>query len=100
MAQYSEFPVRGELQGLLIGGDPSSLGPNSQDPNFELSHQIKASKLEVDGSVTYVFETNMKLNVNPAVKFRPSEMRLYADSETKGAIMKILHKADGTDIPV
>jgi hypothetical protein len=96
-----EFPMRGELQGLLIGGDPSSLGPNGQDPNFELSHQIKTSKLEEDGSVTYVFETNMKLNVNPAVKFKPSEMRLYGDSETKGEILKkILHKADGTDIPV
>jgi hypothetical protein len=94
-----EFPMRGELQGLLTGGDPSSLGINGQDPNFELSHQIKASKMEEDGSVTYVFDTNIKPNINPIVRFNISEIRMYGDSETKGAILKkIIHKADGRDI--
>jgi hypothetical protein len=93
--------VRGELQGLLIGGNPSSLGPKEQDPSFEISHQIKESKLNEDGSFSYVFETCMKLNVNSAVKFKRLEMRLYEDSETKGAILNLTaHKADGTDRPV
>lgn len=95
-----EFPMRGELQGVLIGGDPSSLGLGGQDPNFEISHKIKSTKLEEDGSVNYVLETSMKLNTNPTVQFRRSEIRIYGDSETKGAILKkILHKVDGTEIP-
>jgi hypothetical protein len=96
-----EFPMRGELQGLLIGEDPSSLGPNGQDPHFELHHNVKGLKQEDSGSVSYIVETSLTAHLNSAVEFKPLEIRLYGDSETKGAIIgKTLHTADGREKPV
>ena len=96
-----EFPMRGELQGSLIGGDPSSLGPDDQDPHFELHHQIKESRLGENGSVSYTIETSLTANLNADVKFKPREIRFYGDSETTGAITsKTLHKANGKEMPV
>ncbi len=96
-----EFPIRGELQGLLIGGEPSSLGPNGEDPHFEISHELKDLKLAEDGSLSYTVATSYKASINTNVQFRPREMRLYGDSETKGAILgKTLRTAGGEETPV
>jgi len=96
-----EFPMRGELQGYLIGDDPSSLGPDGQDPHFELRHQIKETKLEENGSISYIGETSLTAHLNTDVKFSPKEIRFYGDSETRGAIIrKILHTADGKEKPI
>ena len=39
-----EFPMRGELHALLVGGDPMALGPNGQDPHFELGHNLRKTE--------------------------------------------------------
>lgn len=96
-----EFPIRGELQGTLVGGDPSSLGPDGQDPHFELHHDIKGSKLGENGSLSYKIETSLKMHLNTDVRFRPKEIRLYGDSETTGTILsKTLRTADGKEKPI
>jgi len=93
--------MTGELQGLLIGEDSSSLGLDNQDPHFELHHQIKGSKLGENESLSYEVETSMTAHLNAGVKFQPKEIRLYGDSETTGAITrKVLHKADGKETPI
>jgi len=96
-----EFPMRGEVQILLIGGEPSSLGPNGKDPHFELSHELKDLKLTEDGSVTYTVATSLKACINPNVQFRPRETRLYGDSEIKGAILsKTVRTAGGEETSI
>jgi len=96
-----EFPMRGELQGSLVGGEPSSLGPSGQDPHFELYHQIKELKLGEDGSATFTVVTSLTASIGPGLKFKPREIRLYGDSETSGAILsKTLRTADGKETPI
>jgi hypothetical protein len=96
-----EFPMRGELQGLLVGGDSSSLGPDGKDPHFEMHHKVKGSKQEESGSISYTVESSLTIHLNANVKFKPREIRLYGDSETTGAIIsKTLHTADGKEQPV
>ncbi len=100
-AVLREFPMRGELQGLLVGDDPNTLGPVNEDPHFEMHHEIQTAKLEENGSVTYTYETSMTTHVNTNVKFKLKEMRLYGDSETTGAITtKTLRTANGKEIPI
>jgi hypothetical protein len=96
-----EFPMRGELQGSLIGGEPSSLGADGQDPHFELYHQVKELKLGEDGSATFTVVTSLTASIGPGVKFKPREIRLYGDSETSGAILsKTLRTTDGKETPI
>lgn len=97
-----EFPMRGELQGSLVGGEPSSLGPDGQDPHFELNHEVKELKVREDGSTTFTVNTTMsKPSVGPGVTPKLREIRLYGDSETSGAILsKTLRSADGKETPV
>jgi hypothetical protein len=89
-----EFPMRGELQGYLIGGTPTSLGPDGQDPHFELIHNIKKIKSEESGAITTTFETSFKTCINKGIQFQQTELRFYGDSETSGEILNTtLHKA-------
>jgi hypothetical protein len=100
-AILKEFPLRGELQCLLIGGDPSSLGVDGEDPHFQLVHDFKELKSNEEGSVTYTVSTSLTAKIGPNVQFRPQEIRLYGDSETKGAILsKTVQTADGKETPV
>jgi hypothetical protein len=96
-----EFPMRGELQGILVGGDTGSLGPNGQDPHFEMYHKVKGSKLEENGLISYTFETSLTIQLGANVKFKPKEIRMYGDSETTGAIVgKTLHMPNGKETPI
>jgi hypothetical protein len=96
-----EFPMKGELHGVLVGGDPNSLGPDGQDPHFEIHHQIKELRLGENEKPSFKGETSFTTHINANVKFQPREIRLYGDSETTGAIIdKTLHTADGKEIPL
>jgi len=97
-AIFKEFPMRGELQCVLIGGDPSFLGADGKDPHFQLIQDLKELKSEEDGSVTYTVSTSYTARINHNVKWRLQETRLYGDSETKGAILnKTIRRKNGTE---
>lgn len=96
-----EFPMRGELQGVLVGGDPSSLGPEGEDPHFELHHQITRSSIKENGTLDYKGQSSFTAHLNPKVKFTPKETRFYGDSEMKGKITsKTLVTANGKETPI
>lgn len=96
-----EFPMRGELQGSLVGGEPSSLGPDGQDPHFELHHEVKELTLREDGSTTFKGTTSLKPSLGSGVTIKPREIRFYGDTETSGAILsKTLTSADGKETPI
>jgi len=93
--------MRGELECVLIGGEPSSLGSNGEDPHLELSHELKDLKLAEDGSITYTVATSLKASIGANVQFRPQEIRLYGDSETRGAILgKTVRTQTGEEGPI
>ena len=56
-----DVSFRLELQGLLIGGQPDSLGPDGQDPHFEIRQEITSVSLTNDGKPT--FETKLCLKL-------------------------------------
>lgn len=96
-----EFPTRGEIECSLIGGDPSLLGPDGEDPHFELHHRITGLTIEDDGTLSYDGESSLTAHLNPRVKFSPREIRFYGDSETTGAITgKSVRTADGKETPI
>jgi len=100
-AILKEFPTRGELQGVLIGGDPPSLGPEGEDPHFEIDHQLTGSSVMVNGTVSYQGDTSFKVHLNPEAKLERGVVRLYGDSETTGKIMRIsLIRASGKKIHI
>jgi len=100
-AILKEFPLRGELQCVLIGGDPSSLGANNEDPHFRLFYDFKELKTDDDGKATYTMTTSLTARISPTVQFRPQELRMYGDSEITGAILsKTVRRGDGTEINV
>jgi hypothetical protein len=81
-----EFPMRGELRGLLIGGEPDVLGLNGQDPHMEIHHEIKEATIE-DGKPTYTFKTSFTAWIAANVQFRQTEYLLYGDSESTGQLI-------------
>jgi len=89
-----EFPMRGEVQGFLIGGEPDALGPDAQDPHFGLRHEIRATKLNEAGDVTSTVKTSLDTYIAKNVQFKLTEFRLYGDSEMKGEITENFHKVD------
>ena len=96
-----EFATRGELQCLLVGGDPDHLGPNGQEPHFELHHNIRETKTGENGAVSHKIETSFTAHLSANVAFKPCEIRLYGDSETTGSIISTtLRTANGRETPL
>ena len=96
-----DVEMRGEVQGLLIGGEPDALGPNGQDPHFGLRHELQTTKLSEDGKVTSTIKTSLDTYIANNVQFKQTDFRLYGDSEMTGEITEMtLHKADGRNIPL
>lgn len=96
-----EFPARLELQCWLVGGEPPSLGPDGQDPHFELNYEVTETKLGENGSLTYNVDYSFKAVTNPNVQWRPQETRLYGDPEIKGVILsKTVRTAGGEETPI
>ena len=93
-----EFPMRGELHTLLLGGDPMSLGPNGQDPHFELGHNLRKVESNKDGKMSFTVDSSFTARLNNNVQFGPVELRLYGDSETSGEITdKVFKKAEAIE---
>lgn len=81
-----EFPLRGELHALLVGGSPTALGPNGQDPHFELGHNLKKVELAENAKISYTIDSSFTAKLNNDVKFEQVELWFYGDSETSGQI--------------
>lgn len=96
-----EFPTRGELWCSLVGGDPLSLGPNGEDPHFELHHQITGSIINENGTLSYDGQSSFTAHLNPNVIFLVHELRFYGDSGMSGEITsRTLRRASGEEVPV
>ena len=85
-AILKEFPIRGELRAILLGDNPSLLGPKGQDPHFELSQNIRRTELQ-EKTMTSTIDTTFKAQLNVGVQFDQLELLLYGDAETSGTII-------------
>jgi hypothetical protein len=82
-----EFPMRGELHALLVGGNPMSLGPNGQDPHFELGHNLRKIESKENGKISFTFDSSFTAQLQSGVQFERVELWFYGDSETSGEIL-------------
>lgn len=90
-----EFPMKGELHASLVGGDPMSLGPNGQDPHFELGHSLRKTELKDNGKTSFTVDSKFTAQLNRNVQFERVELFFYGDSETSGEITdKAFKKAE------
>ncbi|NLB55638.1 MAG: hypothetical protein GX811_07730 [Lentisphaerae bacterium] len=82
-----EAQVRIEFQGLLIGGKPDTLDPDSQDPRMEITAKPKEITTE-DRKPTFTLDCSFTSRTGNNVKFGQMEFRLYGDSESTGKIVE------------
>jgi hypothetical protein len=81
-----EFPIRGELRGLLIGGENDALGLNGQDPCMEIHHEILKTTIDEKEKPTYTFKTFFIAQIGTNIQFRQTELLFYGDSESTGQV--------------
>jgi hypothetical protein len=82
-----KVPLRVELEAILVGGEPESLGPDGQDPFFEPKHAILTFKTFPD-KVTFETTSEFTAHLNLNVKWRPREIRIYGDKEVNASITR------------
>lgn len=93
-----KVPLRIELEATLIGGEASSLGPKGCDPFFEAKHRILTFEQDENKEqATFKLVSDFTAHLNPIVKWRPQEVRMYGDSEVSGSILKTEVKKRGND---
>jgi len=97
-----EFPIRGEIQGILIGGDSASLGQDGQDPYLEIHHRLTGSRInEATEAVDYDGETTFTARFASNVSLKSPEIRFYGDSQTAGTMRgKTLRTANGKETQI
>lgn len=92
------IPIRMEIEGKLLGGEPQSLGTDRRDPYLEPIHNVTSIKFLEDGSMTFEGTSNFNARIEPFKTFQLSEIRMYGDKEIKGAIKNTeVKKRDKTE---
>lgn len=81
-----QVPIRIEVEGALVGGEPDSLGLDGKDPHLEPHHDTSLVKVSENGSVSFEAQSKFTVRTDPEVKLEMREIRFYGDSEVKGSI--------------
>lgn len=82
-----QIPLHIELEAILVGGVPESLGIDGKDPFFEAKHE-GFTIIQSDKEVTLKVTSNFTARLNPEVKWRPIQVRFYGDPEVTGSIVE------------
>lgn len=91
-------PIRIEIEGKLVDGEPKSFGTDGKDPYLEPVHDVASIRVLEDGSITFDVISNFTARIEPFKTFQLSEIRMYGDKEIKGAVKNTeVKKKDETD---
>jgi len=85
----AQVPMRIEVEGHLVGGEPNSLGLNGEDPRLQIKQKPLLQKVSKDWSVSFDAEFDLIARVNPSVILQMQETRFYGDAETHAGMAEI-----------